>query len=172
MAKTTKKSMEAIDSKFDEFREFVLENRELIEKILDDGYGGAREAAYASRKVAEKTREGVSMGLETAEELAFSTFRAVTSKEVQAHFVRMGLEFLQGMDALLRALPLPGVLEDAYEEASAAQTRFGETMCENNPDCLYKKKKTQPPKSASEETVGKPTKKAAPKKKLEKIELS
>ncbi len=173
MAKEKTSVVEAVDGKFEEFRDFILENRDVIVEILRE----IPESVDLEKAKDNPVNKALRRGAESAEDMARETFRAITSKEVQIHFVRMGLEFFMGMEALLKALPLPGILGDAYEEADAAVVRLGETICENNPNCLYRKNGKADGDGAPK-AKGTPKRKAAPKRKapqpqdgLEKIEL-
>ncbi|NLL94901.1 MAG: hypothetical protein GX224_04000 [Thermoplasmatales archaeon] len=127
-----------LDDKLDDLRDFVLGNRDIILGILNEA---SDEAPDLDRARNDTVGGALRRGIDSTGDSVRETFRAITSKEVQTHFVRMGLEFFMGMEALIRALPLPGVLEDAYEEVDAATYRTRETICENNPDCLYRPKR-------------------------------
>lgn len=177
MAKGKTNAGEDVGEKLNELREFVLENKEIIMNILDETLEGKPSFDKVMDNPVGRT---VRKSAESVEETLWETFRAITSKEVQTHFVRMGVEFFMGMEALIKALPLPPVLETAYEEVDDATVRLRETICENNPDCLYKpKRKVNVDAPVAEDPAPKTVRKRAPARKkvketsdgLEKIEL-
>jgi len=93
----------------EEFREFILDNEEKILEIIQ----------------ARKSKAGSKFGKEVEKGKAFTkgVLEAFMSKEVQEHFIRMGLEMMMGIGALIKALPLPEELSpvvDAVTEQNDA----------------------------------------------------
>jgi hypothetical protein len=96
----TVKDMETDDG----FREFVLENEERILELLRSG----------------KTKAGSRFGAETEKGKAFAkgVVEAFMSRDVQEHFIRMGIEMLMGVGAFIKALPLPDELAPIVDAVS------------------------------------------------------
>ncbi len=60
---------------------------------------------------------------------------ALTDKEVQKHFVRMGMEFAMGLSALVDAMPKPEFVEKTMDKASDFKKTASREYCANNEDC-------------------------------------
>jgi len=100
------------DEKSEEFRRFILENRELIETILKE----EKEKLNASEKLDQKKEEAK----EKAKELNDTVLSVLSDDEVQKHFITGCLEFVHLFEALIKAIPMsPDTREvvDQYEEA-------------------------------------------------------
>jgi len=109
----------------EELREFILENEEKILEILQ------------SRK--SKAESKFSEEMEKSKALTKGVLEAFMNKEVQGHFIRMGIEMMMGVGALIKALPLPeefSPLVDAVTEQNDAL----EGMVKKNPGKTKKKK--------------------------------
>ena len=60
---------------------------------------------------------------------------AITNKDVQRHFIRMGMEFMMGMSALIEAMPKPEFAEDVMDKASDLKKTASQEYCSKNQDC-------------------------------------
>lgn len=91
------------------------------------------EAEARARAFAEEKRA-------KAEDAALGVLMAVANPEVQRHFVTMGLEFMMGLDAMMREMPMPGPVRKAADLAEAARSQMADAYCDANPGCRAKKK--------------------------------
>ena len=110
----------------EEFREFVLDNEEKISEILRAG------RSKADSKLSKEVEKGKAF--------TKGVLEAFMSKDVQEHFIRMGVEMMMGIGALIRALPLPdefGPVVDAVAEQNEA---LGEMVSKSSSRKPRKKK--------------------------------
>jgi len=106
-----------------DMEEFVKKNREMIEAILKT----QKEKAGSQKKKAEETMDGL-LGL-------------ILNPEIQRHFVKAGMEFLAGIEGLLRNAPFPDKMKETVGKACDAKDAFmKDVVCEENPDCKIKNK--------------------------------
>jgi len=102
------------DERSEEFRKFILENREIIESILNDAKNEAKRASD------EIIGDRVDQAKDKTREFSDAVFRIVSDDDVQRHFIGGCLEFLHFFEAVLTAAPLP-------PEAREVADRFEET---------------------------------------------
>ena len=86
-----------------DIEKFVKENTEEIERILKAQKGSFKEKAEQKKEKAEETMK--------------SFFSLFFSPDIQRHFVRAGIEFLSGIDELMRSAPMPGFVKETMERA-------------------------------------------------------
>lgn len=120
-----------------ELEKFLKENREMLErlfkeesemmeKFLKEGTDSFRETFDRERRKAEEFAGGKK---EDVKEKAEEVFNAFTDPEVQKHFMVMGMEFMMGMNALVRAMPFPDfVKEAAGRTEEAGKNASGEVL--------------------------------------------
>ena len=109
----------------EEFREFILENEERILEII----GTRKKAGSKFCKEREKGKAFTKGVLE-----------AFMSKEVQEHFIRMGLEMMMGVGALIKALPLPEELSPVVDAVTEQNDALEGMVKKSNPSKPRKKK--------------------------------
>jgi hypothetical protein len=114
---------------------FLKENKEMIERLLKEEkemmqklfkeekefFGGTfDEERKKAEEFAQKQKDKAK---DTAQEM----FNAFTDPDVQRHFMAMGMEFMMGMNALMRAMPFPDCVRDMADKAGEA----GKSAAEN-----------------------------------------
>lgn len=103
----------------EEFRKFILDNREIIEKILNEG---KEEEKKKSRK--DEIKENIGERIGETKDKAISTSDAIltvaTDSEVQKHFITGCLEFLHFFEAVIKAAPLSPEVREAVEKYQRA----------------------------------------------------
>ncbi|MBO7351933.1 MAG: hypothetical protein J6U12_03340 [Candidatus Methanomethylophilaceae archaeon] len=89
----------------EEFRQFILENREIIEKILSED---DKKKGKKSKKIphAEKLDEKVEDTKAKAKNLNDTILKIVSDDEVQQHFITGCLEFVHFLEAVIEAVPM------------------------------------------------------------------
>jgi hypothetical protein len=101
------------DYKSEEFRRFILENREIIETILNEDKKEKEKAS--DEKVEEKLEEAKTK----VKDLNDAMLKIAIDEDVQKHFITGCLEFLHFFEAVIYAAPLsPEVREvvNKFEE--------------------------------------------------------
>ena len=114
--------------KEESIEDFVLENEERILEMLKDGKIGPK---------AKMEREA-----EKGKAFVKGVIQALTDKEVQGHFMRMGLEMIMGIGALIKALPLPEEMAPLVDNVTEQTDALGEIV--NRKDTGAAKKKKRP----------------------------
>ncbi|MCL2712414.1 MAG: hypothetical protein FWD37_03960 [Methanomassiliicoccaceae archaeon] len=111
-----------------DIEEFVKKNREAIEKILKEQDTSAfKEKADAQKEKAEEVLKGV--------------IGTILNPDIQRHFVKAGMEFLSGIEELLKSAPFPEKVKETVEKAYEAKETFvKDVVCDLNPDCKIKNK--------------------------------
>ena len=146
------------DEKSEEFRRFILENREIIEKILKEG-----------KESEEKIRDDVKEDLdshysETKEKLkgtGEAIFEVMSDDEVQKHFVTACLEFLHFVEAVIKAAPLSPEAREAADKFEEAKDNTVKNVVSVAAKDKMDRVKTDEPKP-----------KTAPKKEPESIKIN
>ena len=96
------------------------EEKEMMEKLFKEGKSSFKETFD---KECEKAEDFAKEKKEKAKEKAEQVFNAFTDPDVQKHFLVMGMEFMMGMNALIRAMPFPDFVKEAAGKAE--ETRKG-----------------------------------------------
>lgn len=124
----------------EEFRRFVEENRDLIERMMDLQREGAADLASAGRdtlKEAVRSREAAAEEARArAEEFAREAYSMFTDPEVQRHFMAMGMELIMGISAMMQRAPVPDFVKDA---AGTTERTWKTSACRANEDCGARK---------------------------------
>lgn len=138
---TAKKKPEM--SEEEKFEEFVLENEERIMEILMEG------KSQITTKIEAKKTEG--------KEFVKGMIEAMMNRDVQEHFMSMGIEFIMGVSAFIKAMPLPEEFKPFVDAVSEQKDAIGDLMCRNNPNCAAApaKKTTAKKKTASTSSIEK-----------------
>ena len=98
-----------MEANSEEFKKFILENREIIESILNEGRKDTEEAI---KQKADEAKAKV-------KDVNDAVLKIVSDDDVQQHFLKGCLEFLHFFEAIIDAAPLsPEVREavDKFEE--------------------------------------------------------
>lgn len=142
-----------------ELEQFIRENRDMIERLLKEEKTLFKEFFNEEKASIEEIAEEQK---KKAREAAQGVFNMFTDPEVQKHFMTMGMEFMMGMNALMRAAPMPDIVKDMAEKADEARKGASENFCDTNPDCKKKPKASAPEKieikSAPKKTTASSTK--------------
>jgi len=113
------------DNNTEELERMIKEQREMIEKLI--------EAQKASFKEATEPKK------EKAEDAMKTIMSIITNKEIQKHFVKAGMEFLSGIEELIKAIPFPDSVKEKMDRASEAKDEFvRDVVCELSPVCKQK----------------------------------
>ena len=154
-----------MDMTDDELREFLRQNREKVESFIieeapefliavrETASERMKDADAEARKrfdeatekadfirgeakdfIDEQTKEQKDKIKQSVKELA----TAFLDPEVQRHFVNMGIDFLMGVSAFVKAVPKPGKVEKAVDKVSEMRSSAAKQYCAKNPDCPKK----------------------------------
>ncbi len=144
-----------------EIERFFSENKEMIERLLRE-----EKEIFISTFEQEKEKVGELMDeqKDKAKEMAQGVVNMVTDPEVQRHFMAVGMELLMGMNALMRAAPVPDTVKDMMDKAEEMRKTTADNFCKTNPDCNKKPKPAAPEKIDIKPVAKKPqTSSAKPK---------
>lgn len=122
--------------------EFVLANEEKILEILK-----AKEAEAESEVEDElnKVESKIKEEKEKGKALVKGVVEAITDREVTEHFMSMGIEFMLGIGALVKALPWPEEMKPFVDMVGEQKDALSSVMCRNNPNCGAKQKELPSP---------------------------
>ena len=106
------------DDQSEEFRRFILENREIIEKILNEG---KEDSKTRKDEIKENIGEHIDETKEKAKAASESLLTVVTDENVQKHFITACLEFLHFVEAVIEAAPLSPEVREAVNRCQDAR---------------------------------------------------
>ena len=86
----------------EEFRKFILENREIIEKILNEG----KDDSNPKEKIKEEIDDRIDDTKGKVKDVSDAVLKIVSDDDVQKHLITGCLEFLHFFEAVLNAIPL------------------------------------------------------------------
>jgi vacuolar-type H+-ATPase subunit H len=112
------------DVKSEEFKRFILENRELIEAILNEDKEPAEKKE--EKPFEELKEEKLDEAKAIVKDLNDSILKIVSDEDVQKHFITGCLEFLHFFESIIDAAPLsPEVREvvDKFERTRNTTVR-------------------------------------------------
>jgi len=98
------------------------EEKEILEKFLNE------EKEYFKGLFEEeqsRAEEYFSEAKHKAKETAEDVFKAFNDPDVQKHFMKMGIEFMMAMSALIKVMPFPDIVKDMAGKASGSGGGFG-----------------------------------------------
>ncbi len=98
------------DTQSEEFRKFILENRDIIEKILDEGKDEKSDSEFGKDKIKEDVKD-----------LSDGIARILKDDDVQKHFISGCLEFLHFFEAVIEAAPLSPEAREAADNMKEAK---------------------------------------------------
>ncbi len=131
----------------EEFREFLEESKERVKAFLkEEGPEFVEYAKDEAKKGAKKVKAKVKDKIDEKTDGDLKKIKeAFMDKDVQMHFMRMGMELFLGFSALISAMPKPEFVEKMKNETSDMRETIAEECCKHNPKCP-KKKKSSPKK--------------------------
>jgi hypothetical protein len=103
------------DEQSEEFRKFILDNREIIEKILNEGKE-AEEPDPSDAPTESVIDEDLEKAKAKAIELNDAVLKIIGDEEVQKHFITGCLEFFHFFEAVLHAAPLSPEAKEAVDK--------------------------------------------------------
>lgn len=148
------------DEKSEEFRRFILENREIIEAILNED---AKEKKKASKK--EKLDDKKEKAKTKAKEANETIISIISDDNVQQHFITGCLEFIHFFEAVIDAVPMS-------PETREAVNKFGETRDTTIRNIVAVGAKDKMESININEIKKEPSKSSAGKKKAESIKIN
>ena len=104
------------DDQSEEFKKFILDNREIIERILNEGKEEERE-----KDVREEFEERITAAKAKAKGAGDAVFDIIGNDDVQKHLITGCLEFIHFFEAVIKAAPLSPEAREAVERME--QTR-------------------------------------------------
>ena len=90
----------------EEFRKFILENREVIESILNEG----------KKKTENILEENADKAKAKAKDAGDAVFTILNDDDVQKHFITGCLEFIHFFEAVVKAAPMSPETREAVEK--------------------------------------------------------
>lgn len=114
-----------------ELEKFVRENRDMIEKFLK-----AEGESFKERYYAEKSRAETAMN--DQKEKVRELIGVFTDPEVQRHFMMAGFELFMGINAIMKAAPVPDAFKDIVDKTEEARVSAMENVCKANSECPKK----------------------------------
>ncbi len=134
------------DKKYEdpELEKFVRDNKEMLEKFLAQEKSLFKETMTSEREKAERLIEDQSA---KAKEAALGVVSMFADPVVQKHFMAVGMELLLGVDAMLKAAPLPDNVKEAMDTAKS----MGDDTLDNARKTAAKYKASQPKKIVLDE---------------------
>ena len=123
----------------EEFIAFINANKERMKALMGEDEG---VKAYL-KGTAKKAKSKVEEAEEKTEDTVKRIFNALFSEDVQKHMIGAGVEFVLGLNALAKAMPVPERAQDAVDKISEVRENVSKTYCAKNPDCPRKKAETK-----------------------------
>lgn len=148
------------DEKSEEFRRFILENREIIEAILDEDKKEKKEAS--KKEKLNKKKEEVKSKAKDANDTLISI---ISDDNVQQHFITGCLEFIHFFEAVIDAVPMS-------PETREAVNKFGETRDTTIRNIVTVGAKDKMESININEVKKSPSKPSSGKKKAESIKIN
>ena len=146
------------DVKSEEFRRFILENREIIERILKD------DLKESKQKTEEFVDENLDRAKAKAMDISDGIFKIAGDDDVQKHFITGCLEFLHFFEAVINAAPLSPEAREFVDKVEETRDKTVRNVVKTGADDLVQNipvKEVKPRKA--------PAKKAKPKAESIKI---
>ncbi|MDR1690419.1 MAG: hypothetical protein LBR42_01070 [Candidatus Methanoplasma sp.] len=153
-----------------ELEKFFRENKEMIERLLKEEKVRLerlfKEEKESFKSAIEEEQAKAEEQKKKAKEAVQGVFNAFTDPEVQKHFMKMGMEFVMGVNALVKAMPFPEGFRDMADKAEEARKSAAEDFAKSSgrtkPAAPEKIEIKSAPKKASPSAK---TKASAPSKK-------
>jgi len=124
-----------------ELESFIRENREILSKLLRQEkdlasrlYNREAQKAEELKGKAEEFKGKAEEFKGKAEEKTIEFIAAVTDPEIHKHFMMAGFEFLMGMSAMVKALPMPEMIRTTMDLAKETRDKTYEEARAKYPD--------------------------------------
>jgi len=112
-----------------ELERFFRENKDMVESLI-------KEEREMIKRLLEEERanfdEVINKHKVKGEDVAKKTMDMFTDPEVQKHFMSMGMEFIMGMTALMKASPLPDSFKDMVDRTEGAGKEAAKDVRKNS----------------------------------------
>ncbi|MDR3075206.1 MAG: hypothetical protein LBU30_04120 [Candidatus Methanoplasma sp.] len=122
---------------------FFKENRDMVERLF-------REEKDLLKNVFEEEKARAEELLEEQKKRAKDATQGVvnmlTDPDVQRHFTAMGIEFMMGINALMKAAPIPDSVRDMADKAEEARKNASEGIRKAGFECGTGSKPASPEK--------------------------
>ena len=118
----------------EEFIEFINANKDRMKALMGDDdsvKAFLKENAKKAKKKAEEQKDAF-------EDNVKRVFEAIFSTEVQKHVIGAGVELVLGINALLKAMPVPEKAQPIVDKMSEFRQNAASVYCAKNPDCPRK----------------------------------
>ena len=119
----------------EEFIEFINANKERMQALMGEDEG---VKSYL-KMTAKNTKAKIEKVEDKTEDTVKRIFNAFFSEDVQKHMIGAGVEFVLGLNALAKAMPVPERAQDAVDKISEVKENASKAYCAKNPDCPRKK---------------------------------
>jgi len=127
--------MSEIDMTDEEFMAFINANKERMNALM----GKDKDVKAFLKENAKKAKAKVENTADVAEETVKKVFGAIFSPEVQKHVIGAGVELFLGINAALKAMPVPEKAQPIVDKMSEIRTNAKSVYCAKNPECPRKK---------------------------------
>jgi len=111
----------------EELERIIKEQKEMIDKLIEAQRTSFRDTAGSNR--------------ERVDDAFRSVLSIFTNKEIQKHFVKAGMEFLSGIEELIKAVPVPDSVREKMDMATEATDDFVKDVV-SDINTSYKQKAT------------------------------
>ncbi|MCL2317746.1 MAG: hypothetical protein FWC44_01625 [Methanomassiliicoccaceae archaeon] len=116
-----------------ELEKFLKENKEMLKRIFGEEkeilekFLNEEKEYFKGMFEEEQSRaeEFFSEKKHKAKETAEDVFKALSDPDVQKHFMKMGIEFMMAMSALMKVMPFPDFMKDMANKAKGPGFGFG-----------------------------------------------
>lgn len=131
--------MSKFDMTDDELREFIKLNKEKIVEFIKEEAPGIKAEAKKAGEGLNRFNDKANEKVKEIKDDGKQFLSALTSSEVQKHFITAGMELMLGFVQIAKAIPIPDSMEPIKEKVSEVRSTASETFCTKNPDCMRKK---------------------------------
>jgi len=108
----------------EELEKIIREQKKMIDDLMNN-----QQTSFKVKVETEKKK---------ADEALKSMVSIFTNKDIQRHFVRAGMEFLSGIEELIKTIPFPDNVKETMDKAYEAKDDIVREVCDLNPSCKYK----------------------------------
>ena len=127
--------MSEIEMTDDEFMAFINANRERMAALMAKD----RDMKALLKENAKKARDKIEDAEDAAEDTVKKIFKALFSPEVQRHVIGAGVELVLGINAALKAMPVPEKAQPIVDKMAEMRQNASTVYCAKNPDCPRKR---------------------------------
>lgn len=113
-----------------DMEDFFYKNREFIEALIEKERKAAEsmyeEKIDSARQHADKAKRG-------AEDTVRQLYKVAMDPEIQGHFMTAGFEMMMGINAALRAMPVPDFIKEEKEGPKSEEPAAEESKPKSKP---------------------------------------